>query len=240
MTVASDQMEGKRLLPPPPPPARTTSLTKPPSPKADKPENEQLIEEHFKPHAKKNSEDLIPLGTEADGDSLPLCLSVETTRRFAVNYELDGQSDGGESVEDQEIMLAFHPASGQDSGQESSQEGDGEDGEVSFHVGETNFPRLIVSNAQQDTTEEHPESASPEGGQAPDEPIRDSGFACPAQGQARHRRLSRDPSESAGAAQGPRGQESDLQQEEEGRRLAGELLHSRASEQVTAAASPGS
>ena len=82
--------ERRRL--PPLPPARTTSLAKADSPKS--------MEEH------NQVPKLIPKNDEEEetSDTQPLCLSAETMRRFAVDYEVEEITD--ESLEDLEIVEA--------------------------------------------------------------------------------------------------------------------------------------
>ena len=94
-TQSCNQMapkEGKETRRPPPlPPARTTSLAKAASPKSMVEVNE----------ARK----VIPNNDEEDiCDAQPLCLSVDTMRRFAVDYEVEEISD--DSLKDLEIVQA--------------------------------------------------------------------------------------------------------------------------------------
>ena len=97
MTVTNDMLGmDRRRLPPPPPPARTSSLVKPPEP--------------------------LPKSTneEESTDVLPFCLSAETTRRFAVDYEVEQESDDDEFLVDQEIKQACFQNSLEDGGQNFS------------------------------------------------------------------------------------------------------------------------
>ena len=82
--------ETRRL--PPQPPARTTSLAKADSPKS-------IVKDNEVPKQIPNND-----REEETSDTQPLCLSAETMRRFAVDYEVEEITD--ESLEDLEIVQA--------------------------------------------------------------------------------------------------------------------------------------
>lgn len=85
--------EGKETRKPPPqPPARTSSLAK-----AASPESVEVIEAQID----------IPNNDKVESDAQPLCLSVDTMRKFAVDYEVEGEMTDG-SLEDLEIVHAWN------------------------------------------------------------------------------------------------------------------------------------
>ena len=88
--VPKEGKETRRL--PPQPPARTTSLAKADSPKS-------MVEDNEVPKQIPNND-----REEETSDTQPLCLSADTMRRFAVDYEVEEITD--ESLEDLEIVQA--------------------------------------------------------------------------------------------------------------------------------------